>query len=313
VTTDTYPAQPVRGTQELVDHMGWVIRRPSLTLIEIAWRWIFAVPFLLVCWQQMQRIGALLPPDEAGLSNLSLANPWLAAVRIGESWVHYEPYVVHVLYWLAPLGIVGWSLMAGLGRGLLLRRLLPETRFRPFTVMAFKAGWLLLLCAVYFAWYESIQRVAAAYITPSGGAELVGYSVWAIFLSLGFFSLFAVLSWPFMIGPVLVLCERRSALSAFAESFRLRRAFTNALIETNLSMSIVKLMLIVLAMVISAAPLPFAQELGNGALHFAMAASTIFYAVASDYFQVVRLKTFVEFWRTFRGGESASQLVGKSA
>ena len=306
MTTDTYAAQPVRGTQELVDHMGWVIRRPLLTLIEISWRWIFALPFLYLCWVQMQQIGAALPPDAAGLSNLSLSNPWITAVRIGESWVHYEPYVVHVLYWLAPLGIVAWSLMAGLGRGLVLKRLVPGARYRPFTVMAFKAGWLLLLCAVYFAWWESIQRVAAAYITPAG-AELVGYSVWAIFLSLGFFALFAVLSWPFMIGPVLALCEKRSMLSAFAESFRLGKAFTNALVETNLSMSIVKLMLIVLAMVISAAPLPFAQELGSGALHFAMAASSIFYAVSGDYFQVVRLKTFVEFWQTFRGGEAAGR------
>jgi hypothetical protein len=30
-------------------------------------------------------------------------------------------------------------------------------------------------------------------------------------------------------------------------------------------------------------------------------ASTAFYLVANDYFQVVRLKGFVEFWRSYRG------------
>jgi len=307
VTTEAYSraAQPVRGTQELVDHMGWVVRRPLLNLIEIAWRWVFAVPFLYVCWRQMQRIGAALPPDKAGLSHLSLANPWLAAIRIGDSWGHYEPYVVHVLFWLAPLGMVAWSLVAGLGRAAVLKRMEPGVRFRPFTILVLEGGWLLLLCAVYFAWYESIQWVAARYISPSGSAELVGYSVWAIFLTLGFFSLFAAISWPFMIAPILALCERRSALSALGESLRLGKGFTSALIETNLSMGVVKLSLMVLAMVLTAAPVPFAQEVGPGALHAALAGSAIFYAAANDYFQVVRLKTFLEFWRTFRGGEAA--------
>jgi hypothetical protein len=66
-------------------------------------------------------------------------------------------------------------------------------------------------------------------------------------------------------------------------------------------MGIVKLALIVLAMVFSAAPLPFSDQLGPDALHWVWAASTIFYLVANDYFQVVRLKGFVEFWNTYRG------------
>jgi hypothetical protein len=71
--------------------------------------------------------------------------------------------------------------------------------------------------------------------------------------------------------------------------------------EINLVMGIVTIMLLVLAMVFSAAPLPFSDQLGPAALHVVAAASAIFYLVASDYFQVVRLKSFVEFWRTYRG------------
>ena len=62
-----------------------------------------------------------------------------------------------------------------------------------------------------------------------------------------------------------------------------------------------KLALIVLAMVFSAAPLPFSSELGPSAMHFVWVASTVFYLVANDYFHVVRLKAFVEFWKTYRG------------
>ena len=76
--------------------------------------------------------------------------------------------------------------------------------------------------------------------------------------------------------------------------------FSSKLAETNLVMGIVKLMLIVLAMVFSAAPLPFSDELGPDALHVVWAASIVFYLVANDYFHVVRLKGFIEFWRIYR-------------
>jgi hypothetical protein len=71
--------------------------------------------------------------------------------------------------------------------------------------------------------------------------------------------------------------------------------------EINLVMGIVSLALIVLAMVFSAAPLPFSDQLGTDTLHVVWLAATVFYLVASDYFQVVRLKSFLEFWKMFRG------------
>ena len=66
-------------------------------------------------------------------------------------------------------------------------------------------------------------------------------------------------------------------------------------------MGIVKLALAVLAMVLSAAPLPFSDQLGPDAMHGIYFAATVFYLLASDYFQVVRLKSFIEFWKMFRG------------
>jgi len=52
--------------------------------------------------------------------------------------------------------------------------------------------------------------------------------------------------------------------------------------------------------VFSAAPLPFSDELGGGAMHVVAAASVVFYLVANDFFQVVRLKAFLAFRETFR-------------
>ena len=97
-----------------------------------------------------------------------------------------------------------------------------------------------------------------------------------------------------------MLLEGRSAFSALGQSFQLGKAFTSKLAEINLVMGIGNLALIVLAMVLSAAPLPFSDELGNDALHWIDAGAVVFYLVASDYFQVVRLKGFLEFWKMFR-------------
>jgi hypothetical protein len=100
---------------------------------------------------------------------------------------------------------------------------------------------------------------------------------------------------------MLVLLERRSALPALRESLRLGKPFTSKLVEINLVMGIVKLALLVLAMVFSSVLIPFADQIGAGTLHIEWIVVSIFYFVASDYFQVVRLKGFIEFWHTFRG------------
>jgi hypothetical protein len=98
-----------------------------------------------------------------------------------------------------------------------------------------------------------------------------------------------------------MLLEDCSAVSSLGRSLRLGKAFRGKLMEINLVMGIVKLALIVLAMVLSAAPLPFSDQLGPDTLHWITALAAIFYFLASDYFQVVRLKGFVEFWKMFRG------------
>jgi hypothetical protein len=297
----TMAQQPIRGTQKLVDQMGWVFMRPQLTGLEIAWRWVFGVPFLLICWREFQQILTVLPPDSAGLNGIDTQNPWVAVLQLGNVWARYQPHVAGVFPWLAPAAALAWVVVSGVGRGIVYKRLEPGVRFRPLATLLLQAVWLALIAVIFWGWFLSIQWVAATHISPDGEADLVGYSIWAIFLSLGFFSLWALVSWPVSIAPILVVLEDRSPASALVESFRLGKVFTGKLMEINLVMGIVTIMLLVLAMVFSAAPLPFSDQLGPAALHVVAAASAIFYLVASDYFQVVRLKSFVEFWRTYRG------------
>jgi hypothetical protein len=294
-------AQPLRGTQSLVGQMGWVTARPSLTLIEVAWRWLFGIPLLAVCWMEAEKILAAYPPAAAGIEGIDPQNPWVAAVQLANVTAFYQPHVLAVLRWLLPVAALAWAVISGLGRSLLLQRMEPKLRVRPIPMIALQAAWLALLGATFWGWFRSVAWVAATHIAASGEPDLVGYAIWVIFLSLAFFTAWALVNWVLAIAPLLMLLEDRSALSALGQSLRLGKEFNGKLAEINLVMGIVKLALIVLAMVFSAAPLPFSDQLGPDALHWVWAASTIFYLVANDYFQVVRLKGFVEFWNTYRG------------
>jgi len=285
--------------------MGWVFDRPSIAVIEVAWRWLFGIPFLLVCWMQAQQILATLPLESSGFDSIDPQNPWVAAVQFTNMARLYFPHVIGVLRWLAPVAALAWVVVSGLGRSILIRRLDPtmsaRIRFRPLTLIVLQAAWLALMGATWWGWFRLIQWVAATHITSVGEPDLVGYSIWMIFLSLGFFTLWALISWPLQIAPLLALLEEHTAVNAILESFKLGKTFSGKLVEINLVMGIVNLALVVLAMVFSAAPLPFIDQLGSDALHVVWILSAVFYLVASDYFQVVRLKGFVEFWKMFRG------------
>jgi hypothetical protein len=292
----------VRATQSAVGQMGWVFAHPSLTALEVAWRWIFGGPMLLVCWIQAQRILVQLPPDSTGLDKVNLQDPWVSAVRLADAWDLYRPHVVHVLVWLGPLAAVAWIVISALGRNLVMRRLESGLPFRPVSMIALQAAWLAALVFTCWAWFRSIGWAADNHIGNGAEPDLVGYTVWVIVFTLGFFTLWALISWAVTIAPMLVLLENRSAFSALREGLRLGKAFTSKLVEINLVMGIVKLALLVLAMVFSSVLIPFTEQVGAGTLHVEWIIVSIFYFVASDYFQVVRLKGFVEFWHTFRAG-----------
>jgi hypothetical protein len=297
---------PLRGTQSLVGQMGWVFERPWLTLIEVAWRWVFGIPFLTVCWIEGQRILIALPIESTGLASIDLQNPWIAATQLTNGCARYTPLVAPVLIWLVPAASLAWVVLSGLGRSVLLKRMNPRVGFRPLGLMALQAAWLALFLATCWGWFRAMTWVAATHITPNAEPDLIGFSIWTIFLALGFFTAWALVSWPLLIAPLVMLLEECSPAAALGRSLKLGKAFNSKLVEINLVMGIVNLALLVLAMVFSAAPLPFSDQLGADALHWIGAGAAVFYLVASDYFQVVQLKGFLEFWRMFRGGEGAS-------
>lgn len=301
VIADRRAAQ-VRGTQTLVDQMGWMLRHPAIVAVEVGWRWLFGVPFLLVCWSRLQYVLTQLSPEEAGLSNIDAQNPWVAAGQLSRALAKYAPLVAHEMRWLVPIAAGAWIVISSLGRNFALKRMAPQVRLRPISMMTLQAVWLALFGSVCWGWFRAVSWAAATHFPAGSEPDLIGFSIWLIFLSLAFFTVWALLGWIVSVAPVLMLLEECSAPATLGQAMRLGRPFTSELVEIGMVMGIVNLALIVVAMVLSAAPLPFSDQLGGNALHVVWAGATVFYLVAHDYFQLVRLKCFVEFWKVFRSG-----------
>src|ERR1700753_1587054 len=124
-------AAQVRGTQTLVDQMGWMIRRPAIVAVEVGWRWLFGVPFLLACRASLQRVFAQLSLEAAGLRNIDAQNPWIAAGQLGRAFAKYDPLVAQELRWLVPIAVLGWIVISSFGRNFTLKQMDPRVRMRP--------------------------------------------------------------------------------------------------------------------------------------------------------------------------------------
>ena len=294
-------AQALRGTQTLVGQMSWAWMRPVLTLIEVGWRWLFGVPFLIVVAREMRRIFHELPPVQFGLTNLDSNNPWQIAQHIGEAWRAYTPFVVDTAKWLLPTAALAWIVLSALGRSLIVWRMEPKKKWRPISFVFLQAAQLLTIGLVLSFWWWLMGGIAADNIYIDGEPNLTGYLISVVLLTLTTFVAWALISWPVMVAPVLVAMEGLSPWRALGQSVRLGKGFTSKLVEINLVMGIVRLALMVLAAVLSAAPLPFGEQIGNSSLRTITMVAIVFNFVANDYFQVVRLKSFVEFWYKFRG------------
>jgi len=282
--------------------MAWMLRHPAVVALEVGWRWLFGIPFLLVCWSRLQHVLTILTPENSGLTNINPQNPWIAAGELSRVWWQYQPLIVNELGSIVPIAALAWILVSALGRSLALKTAEPRIRFRPTAMLLLQTAWLIVFGSICCGWFWSVARVASTHFARGNEPDLIGFAVWLIFLSLGFFTIWALLGWIVSVAPVLMLLEDCSAPSALRLTFKLGRPFTSELFEIGMVMGIVNLALVVVAMVLSAAPLPFSDELGGEALHAVWAGATVFYLIAHDYFQIVRLKCFVQFWNIFRGG-----------
>ncbi len=295
---------PLRGTQSMVYILAQLVRQPRLIAIEIGWRWIFGIPALAVLYYQVNLLLTRTPLPAGGLNNFSLADPNAAASAFSNASSIITPGLEHLAWWLGPILAVGWAFSSGIGRTLLMQQLVPGSRPEPGALIGLQLLRIAALVGSGFAWLAAIHWVASATLQPTGtqpdfSPNLVGYFAWVICLSLGTFTLWALVSWVFSIAPLIAVLEKRGIAGSLWRSLRLG-PLTPKLVEVNFVLGIVKMALVVLAMVFCATPLPFDSVANGNPLYLYWAFITVLYLAGSDFFQVARLAAFISFWNTLR-------------
>lgn len=294
----------VRGTQSFVHTLAECWRRPSLTALEVLWRWSFGIPAVLLVWRVIVRILAEAPLNFAALRTMTVTNPLRASEILAEALAVLFAPVNRVAVWLVPLLMLAWVVWSSLGRTVVLRRIDSTLRAVPLTLMALQAVRMLALTASFVVWFFCVQWAAGVTVTNplAHGREpnLVAYFALGIISTLGLFTLWAVVSWVFSIAPLLAMLRGWGVGESLTGAFRLG-PLKGKLVEINLVMGIIKIALIVLAMVFSATPLPFESVTTPEFLTCWWIGVGVLYLVGSDFFHVARLMGYLQLWRAYEG------------
>ena len=301
---------PVRGTQSFVHTMSECWRRPSLTLLEVGWRWTFGVPFLLITGRQLRQNLPLAPLKEA-FDQITIADPLAAGRTLAQILSDSLPALGRAALWMVPLMAVVWIIWSSLGRTLVLKRADPRLVARPWTLMGLQTIRIVALAAIFALWLGGLvvagQMTVTGPVAQGDDPNFVGYSAIAILATLGLFVLWAAVSWVLSVAPLLAMLRGCGVWASLAAAFRLG-PLRGKLVEINLVMGIVKIALLVFALVLSATPLPFESIMTTGFLAWWYIGVTLVYLAASDFFHVARLVGYLNLWRAFENTYSPSPL-----
>jgi hypothetical protein len=295
-------AGTVRGTQSFVHTLSECWQRPSLTALEVLWRWAYGIPVLLVLWYEGAKILRETSVDFAALRNMTVLDPMGSAATLAKAMDALLPSVLRVAVWLVPVLVVVWVVGSAVGRTVVLRRADRRLHRRVGTLIVLQAVRVVALLGSFAVWFWCVRRAAELTVTGpiavGGDPNLVGYFALAIIATLGLFTLWAVVSWALSVAPLLAMLRGLGAGESLAAAFRLG-PLKSKLVEINLVMGIVKIALIVLAMVFSATPLPFESVTTPEFLFWWWVGVTVLYFLGSDFFHVARQVAYLQLWRAY--------------
>jgi hypothetical protein len=205
-----------------------------------------------------------------------------------------------------------WIVAGAIGRACVLRRLDASLKARASTLIALGALRAFVLVVMWGLWAWGVRWAGEVAITGPAqhGREpsVVAFSALLICGTLGLFIAWAVLSWVLHLAPLEVMLRDGGLTAAMGGTLSPGRArmrsrgggsLRGKLIETNLVMGIVKIAVLVLAMVFSACPLPFASVETQTFLVVWWSGVGLVYLAALDYFHVVHAAAYVALWREY--------------
>jgi hypothetical protein len=300
-------AGTVRGTQSCVHTLTECWKRPSLTALEVLWRWVYGIPTLLVLWFQGMRIVREVPVDWAALRAMTVLDPMASAATMAKAMVVLLPPVMRLVMWLGPVLVVVWVLVSAVGRTVMMRRADSRLHARLGTLIVLQAIRVVALLGSFAVWFWGMEWAAGLTVTgplaAGGEPNLVGYFALVVIGTLGLFVLWAVVSWALSVAPLLAMLRGLGAGGSLRAAFRVG-PLKAKLVEINLVMGIVKIALLVLALVFSASPLPFESVTTPEFLFWWWVLVTGLYFVASDFFHVARQVAYLQLWRAYESGKA---------
>ena len=218
-------AGTVRGTQSFVHTLSECWRRPSLTALEVLWRWAFGIPTLLVLRYEGLKILQATPLDYAALKSMTLMDPMASAGTMAKAMAALLPQVLSVALWLAPLLVVVWVVVSAIGRTIVMRRADGRLHARVGTLIVLQSVRVVALLGSFAFWFWCVERIAELTVTgpiaAGGEPNLVGYFSLVIVATLGLFTLWAVVSWALSVAPLLAMLKGLGVWGSLAAAFRL--------------------------------------------------------------------------------------------
>ncbi len=148
----------MRGTQSFVHTLSECWRRPSLTALEVLWRWVYGIPALLVLWYEGSKILRETPLDFAGLRSMTVLDPMGSATILAKAIEALLPAVLRVALWLAPLMVVTWVVVSAVGRTLVLRRADGRLHSQVGTLIVLQAVRVVALLGSFVVWFWCMER-----------------------------------------------------------------------------------------------------------------------------------------------------------
>lgn len=292
----------VRGTQSFVWTLSECWSRPSLTALEVLWRWTYGVPAMALLWHVGKRVVAETTLDMTALEAMTVVQPLDAAQTLTTAMTALLPAVTRQAVWVVPVLLLAWVVWSSVGRTFVLRRAYPELHARVGTVMVLQLLRVIALTGAFALWLVCLHGAAATAVTAplEHGSEpnLVSYFALVILGTLGVFALWAILSWFLSVAPLLSMLRNLGVVQSLSEALKPGEV-KGKLVEINLVMGIVKVALLVLAMVFSATPLPFESVATTTFLTVWWTIVTLLYFIGSDFFHVARSVAYLKLWGAY--------------
>jgi hypothetical protein len=308
----------LRGTQSMIGTISRCLRRPLLLVTEIGWRWCAGIPTVWLVWHAIVRISNSTSLAQTGIDQFSLLDQTHAAAEVMRCVELLWPPIVATARWLVPLLMLIWAGASGVGRWLLLsvadKKRFPLQVKSLGTILVLQAMRVIALTGTVCLWFVGMRWVGGwAVVRPMQLAapdpNIVGFISMLIVLTIGLFTLWAVVSYFFNLAPLLAMGENPGGENAgVIGSLRaaLRPGWLRGkLIEINLVLAVVKLALMVLALVLSSTPLPFEQSVSGQDLYEWWMIAMVVYFIASDFYHVVRTVSYAELWGLWRDSNQA--------